>query len=234
MLTGNPTILKPKFNLVTAPTTEPVTVEEFHAHAHTTDLGQDAKIEDFLKAARLLLENEYGRAWITQTWKATIDAEYSGITGRPYVDEMLYGYRQSASACIPRIIELARPPLIGVSTIVYYLDDGTDTSTEFDDAKYYVSTTGLLGRVMLRTSQQWPSGLRPIDSIVITYTCGYGAATAVPQDVKEAIIELAAHMYENREGAPAANAGGAVVLNRGAFIPSGVQAKLAAYRIPKL
>ena len=234
MLTGTSTILKPKFNLVTGPATEPVTVAEFHEHAHTEGLGQDDKITALLKTARLNAEDFCGRAFITQTWKGTIDAEYSGITGHPYVDEMLYGHSQSASACIPRVIELARPPLISVSSIVYYLDDGTDSATTFSASSHYVSTTGLMGRVMLRTGQQWPAGLRPIDSIVITYTAGYGNASDVPQDVKEAIIEWAAHMYENREGAPAANAGGAVVLNRGAFIPSGVQAKLSAYRLPKL
>jgi uncharacterized phiE125 gp8 family phage protein len=232
MLTGNPTILKPKFNLVTAPATEPVTVEEFHLHQHTRDLGQDAKIEDFLKAARLLLENEYGRAWITQTWKATFDT--MDACPSVFSDFWYNDTPRHPGIAFPTVIELARPPLIAVSTIISYADDDEQTATTMSASDYHVSTSGLLGRVMLRSGKSWPTGLRPIDSIVITYTCGYGAATAVPQDVKEGIIELAAHMYENREGAPAANAGGAVVLNRGAFIPSGVQAKLAAYRIPKL
>jgi uncharacterized phiE125 gp8 family phage protein len=233
MLTGNSTILKPNFKLVTAPTTEPCTVSDFQAHS-LTPVGQDeAKIEAFLKTARLNAEQFTGRAFITQAWKAAFDL----MDAAPDVFSDYWYESTPRGPCIviPKVIELQRPPLLTVSSIVTYADDAVHTATTMSASNYYVSTNGLYGRIMLRTGYTWPTGLRPLDSIIITYTCGYGPdATAVPQDIKEAIIEWAAHAYENKEGQPAANAGGAVVLNRGAFIPSNVQTKLAAYRLPQL
>ena len=234
MLTSHAKPLVPNFKLVLGPSAEPVTADEFKAHSRISGTDEDDKINAFLEAARLNAEQWTGRAFITQTWRASFDCAYSGVTGRPYVDAMMYGYN-GAGYDMPRVIELARPPLISVSSIVSYPDDGVEAAATFSSTYYSVSTSATLGRVMLKTGQSWPNGLRPMDSIVITYTCGYGAsASAVPQDIREGILEWAAHMYENREGQQAANAGGAVVLNRGAFIPAGVQTKLSPYRIVRL
>jgi uncharacterized phiE125 gp8 family phage protein len=235
MLTGKSKVLAPSYKLVTAPAAEPVTVEDFHLHAQTTGLGQDLKIEDFLISARIEAENWTGRAFITQTWQAMFDVMDASSCG-PF-DDFWYtdSPSRSGSMVLPRLIELARPPLAAVSHIKYWLDDGVETEQTFSSTKYSVSTAATKGRILLKTGQVWPAGLRPMDSLKVTYTCGYGAdGSYVPQDIKEAIIEWAAHMYENREGQPAANAGGAVVLNRGGFIPGNVQTKLAAYKIGKL
>jgi uncharacterized phiE125 gp8 family phage protein len=232
MLTGTPKILRPNYKLVTAPTTEPVELADFHSHSQTAGLGQDSKITAFLKTARLEAEAFCGRAFITQTWLAAYDVMGPGPT-----DEFWYtdSPRVRRGETLPRIIELPRPPLISVSAITYFLDDGVEATQTLAATEYRTSTNGLFGRLALKTGKTWPVGLRPMDSLIITYTAGYGStAASVPQDIKDAIVEWAAHMYENREGQQAANAGGAVVLNRGAFIPAGVQSKLNAYKVPKI
>jgi uncharacterized phiE125 gp8 family phage protein len=225
-----------RMKLLTAPAAEPVTFADFQARTHCS--GQDETFaEGLITTARQLAEEWCGRAFITQTWQLWFDI------GCGAGDQDDFWYTDSPQAkhwrFMPAVIELPRPPLISVSSIKYYLDDGVEAATTFASTNYQTSTTGELGRVRLKTGKTWPTGLRAMDSLVIEYTAGYTtggeAPTAnVPQAIKDAIIEWAAHMYENREGQQAANAGGAVVLNRGAFVPAGVQTKLMPYRVIRL
>jgi hypothetical protein len=39
---------------------------------------------------------------------------------------------------------------------------------------------------------------KPLDAVVITFTCGYGGAEDVPLQVKQAMYLLISHWYENR------------------------------------
>lgn len=232
MINCEPKALTPRFTLVTAPTTEPVTVAD--AQAHIFFPAEDsAKVEVLLKAARMKLEHWTGRAFITQTCRISYDV----LTASGPMDDFWYteSPRMPANVYIPRMIELPKPPLISVSSIQYFLDDGVEAATTYTSTYYSTSTNGVHGRVMLKTGRTWPTGLRPMDSLYINYTAGYGDdADDVPQPLREAIIELAAHMYENREGQQAANAGGAVVLDRGTFIPAGVQTKAIDYKVVRL
>jgi hypothetical protein len=223
--------------LTVAPTVEPVAASDAAPHINYPS-HQETRVTAFLTTARQLAEAWCGIAFTTQTRTLTFD-----LAGLSPLDDFWYqdsprAYGKSA-LYLPRVIDIPGPPLLTVSSIQYYLDDDTDVASTFASTNYYVSkpapTVGTApepGKTALRTGKVWPTGLRPIDSLVITYTCGYGAtAASVPTTIKEAIIEWAAHMYENREGQQAANAGGAVVLNRGAFVPAGVQTKLMPFRL---
>lgn len=233
MLTAKPKIIQPNFSLSTPPASEPVTISDFEAQKKLTlDGSEYDKVTGFLVAAREACEAFTRRAFIAQTWVASFDA-MNGVSGNDFW--MLDGVNCQTVLMIPRVIELPRPPLVSVDSIEYY-SDGSDTPTTFPSSLYQVSMIGNRGRVMLRTGSVWPSGLRPMDSIVITYTCGYGTANEVPQSIKEAIVELAAHWYENREGQPAPNAGGAI-LSLGAnhaYWPVNVRAKLSQYLVPRI
>lgn len=233
MLTAKPRIIKPNFSLVTGPASEPVSTSDFEAQKRVTlDASEFDKVTGFLTAAREMAEQYTRRAFVTQTWQASFSLTDGSTTGRPFVDYMTSGSFCAPDA-MPRAIELARPPLVSVDSIVYYTD-GSDTPATFASSNYQVSTIGYKGRVMLRTGSVWPSALRPMDSIVITYTAGYGSASDVPMAIKEAILEWAAHWYENREGQQAPNVGGAVVLDHGGFIPGNVRAKLNTYVVSQL
>jgi hypothetical protein len=232
-----PKLLKHKpVRVAIPPDVEPVTADDALTHIKWT-ADQQTRVTAFLATARTLIEEWCGIAMITQTCAITFDIQGCGPLDDFWYTDNPSSYGKTA-LYLPRTIELPRPPLLGVASISYVLDDDTDASTTFASTNYYVSapvptpdTLPYPGSVTLRRSKTWPTGLRPVDSLTITYTCGYGpAATDVPTPLKEAIIEWAAHMYENREGQQAANAGGAVVLNRGAYMPSGVQAKILPFR----
>jgi uncharacterized phiE125 gp8 family phage protein len=222
-----------RMKLLTAPAAEPVTFADFQARTHCS--GQDETfVQGLLKTGRLKGERFCRRAFITQTWQLWFDV------GCGAGDQDDFWYTDSPQAkhwrFMPAVIELPRPPLISVSSIKYYLDDGVEAATTFTSTYYQTSTTGELGRVRLKTGRTWPTGLRAMDSLVIEYTAGYGpAASDVPQDIKDGILEYAAFMYENREGQRSQNEGGAIASNADKeFIPSGVRTKWRDYRIESI
>jgi len=75
------------------------------------------------------------------------------------------------------------------------------------------------GRVKLRSGHSWPSH-RGFASFIVEFIVGYGdAATDVPAVLKQAILQLIAHLYENRESIE---------------IPAGVKVLLWAFKIMRI
>lgn len=65
---------------------------------------------------------------------------------------------------------------------------------------YYVDTTSLPGRVGLAYEQEWPTDVTTgIGAVQVNYVAGYGAASAVPETIKQAMLLLIGHWYTNRE-----------------------------------
>ena len=55
------------------------------------------------------------------------------------------------------------------------------------------------GRVKLRSEGSWPAH-RNFASFIVEFKAGYGdASTDIPEPLKEAILQLVCHLYENRE-----------------------------------
>jgi uncharacterized phiE125 gp8 family phage protein len=165
------------WKLVTAPATEPVTLAEAKAHLRVDLSDDDLLIESLVSAARAHIEDATGRALITQTWRLNLD-------NWPAAD----------------YIRLPRPPAQSVSSVVYTNSAGT-AATLSSTTAYSVDTDSEPGRIVLRYGQTWPSvTLTPVNPIVITYIAGYGRAESVPQPLKQAVLLLVGHWYENREG----------------------------------
>jgi len=169
--------------LITAPTVEPVTFDEFSHHARLIDLvdetvsDEEDYVESLITLARNWCEDYTGRAFITQTWDF-------------YMQDWPAG----------DYIEIPKPTLSGISYIRYYGTDDTEYTLSAS-TEYSSDLISEPGRVVLRYNQSWPStSLRPSNPICIRAICGYGdAATDVPTNIKHAIKMLASHFYENRE-----------------------------------
>jgi uncharacterized phiE125 gp8 family phage protein len=143
----------------------------------------------FLLAARRRLEQEMGRALVSQTWRLSLDRF-------PHFHQRAWpvGYMP---------ILLPRPAIIGVSSFKY-LDPtdptGTAQITLALNTDFIVDGNSEPARVQPATNKAWPSALRQQNAVNIDYTAGYGTdGTSVPNDIKLAIKMLAAHWYENRE-----------------------------------
>lgn len=158
--------------LVTAPATEPVTLTEAKAHLRVDGTDDDTLITSLIVAARESCEHETRRAFVTQTWRLTLDA-------------------------FPSVIRLPRPALIGVSGITYVDPDGGTQTLATN--QYTVITDRLPGEIRPAYDVDWPN-IRAVENAVsVTYTAGYGNAAAVPSAIKAAILLTIGDLYANRE-----------------------------------
>lgn len=161
--------------LVTAPATEPLTLTEAKTHLRVDGSDDDTYITSLITVARKYCEGFQNRAYITQTYDLTLDAfPINNITLKP-------------------------PPIQSVTSIKYYDTAGTEYT--FDASNYIVDTDSEPGRISLGYLKTWPIiTLQPINGVKIRFTAGYGdAASSVPETVKQAMLLLIGHWYENRE-----------------------------------
>lgn len=164
--------------LITAPTVEPVSLDEAKAHLR---IDEDNTVENTLLNSLILSSREFcegfqHRGLITQTWELWLDA----WPDKDY-------------------IQIPLPPLQSVTSVKYY--DTDDTEATFSSDYYFVDIKSELGRVALNYGEVWPTTtLRPVNGICVTFVAGYGdAATDVPERVRQAMLLLISHWYENRE-----------------------------------
>lgn len=159
-----------KYAVATAPTTEPISLADTKMHLRTVtgDTSEDnAIITPLIQAAREYCENITGRALASQTVKA-------------YPDD--WGPWR-----------LPRPPLIAVTSIKYYDEDGTEYTLAAMD--YQVDAVD--GKIHIIDKPNVT--LRGLNPIVVEYTCGYTTGNALPAVFRQAMLLLIGHWYTNRE-----------------------------------
>jgi hypothetical protein len=199
---GPATIDPPRLTLVTAPAVEPWTSTDAEVQqALRLDSDADSNYVNLvLKAARRYFEQVTGLCLITQTWKVSND----DIPVRQGQFGLEYGLAPSMSrftgAAAGREIRFARAPLQSVDSFIYL--DETGTSQTFAPSNYTVGSVGVettFGRLWLNQDASWPSTGSFPGSIQITFTAGFGAAaSSIPDDIRLALLYIAAHWYEHR------------------------------------
>lgn len=184
---------------LTPPGAEPVALEAVKAHLRIDGSADDPLLEGLNKAARMWCETYTRRAFVRQSWALWLS---------------------EPSAC--RELVLPRAPLLGVTRVQLF--DENDVATDWENANYYVDVAAQPGRIVLRDGAVWPDLKRAANGMMVAYEAGYGDdGSAVPEDVKLAIKQLAAHWYENR--------GEAITVSAPALVPMTVQALLTPYRL---
>jgi uncharacterized phiE125 gp8 family phage protein len=159
--------------LYTAPTTEPLTLDEVKSYLRIDTSDDDVYLWSLLTTARKFCESFQNRVYITQTWEVSFDNWPCSV------------------------IELPKGNLQSITHIKY--TDSDNVITTIDSGDYVVSTRGMLGKVAPAYGKSWPSFTPcPLDPIVIRYVCGYGTADDVPEQVKQAMYLLISHWYEQR------------------------------------
>jgi uncharacterized phiE125 gp8 family phage protein len=161
--------------LKTAPTIEPVDLDEVKNHLRLDSAVEDTLLASLIKAAREHVEALCGPL-LTQTWNQ-------------YEDDWPAG----------DVIPIGKPRLQSVSSITY--TDVDSVSATLDTANYSVDTDSeYFPRIVLEDDGEWPTtDLHPKNPIDIEMVCGYGDETDdIPEPVRIAILLLVAHWYENR------------------------------------
>lgn len=184
--------------MTAAPAAEPVTLAEAKAHLRVDADDENAFISSLIVTSRLQIEAALGLALVTQSWRMALD-EWP----------------------MDNVIELPLRPVQSVETLAVSVPG--DTNVTLAPSTYIVDGTGAPARIVLTASL--PAPHRTARGISVDFTAGFGAASAVPQNIKHALLLLVAHWYESREphGDEAA-----------AAIPDAVSSLLAPYRVVRL
>lgn len=187
--------------LQTPPALEPVTLAEFKAHARIDAAADDTLATGLITAARQWVEHYTHRALITQTWRLWLDTPPDA-----------------------NFIRLPHCPVLAVNSVQYF--DDADTATVWSIGNYFADLISQPARVVLRNGAVWPLPIRSTNGLMIEYSTGYGGtAAAVPEALKLAIKQIAAHWYEHRGEASESGTD---------LIPLTALAILAPYRVAGL
>ncbi len=189
---------------LSAPPAAAVPVRAFAEHLRlgsgfADDGSQDAVLELYLRAAMAAIEARLGRALLARPFVWTVSR-----------------WRDPASQALP----LA--PVVSVEAITLIGADGVETAVEPDQWSVLRDAqrprlVGRFGRSLPRIPRGGHAELR--------FTAGFGEAwEAVPADLRQAVLMLAAHFYENRSEA------GTVA----GSMPFGVLVLLEAYKATRI
>lgn len=164
--------------LITAPATEPLDATTLKLWCRIDASTEDDILTGLcIPAARLACENATGRALITQTWEAVLDA-------------------WPAAAAI----ELLRAPVIAVTSVKYIDTDGVEQT--LDASAYALDKDSEPGWLLPAYDTDWPEARDVANAVRVRYTAGYGLAAAdVPQALRMWIALHAAAHFNSREAA---------------------------------
>lgn len=155
-----------------------LTLEEAKAQCTVGHTDDDALLGRLIKAVSAYLDGpdaKLGRALVDQTWAVDI----SPVSGRS-------------------AIELPVVPLNALASITYYDRDNVQQSLHVsNDVSIYSENDFAFVTPALGTS--WPGMYNRPDALTVTYTAGYGVASAVPESIRHAALGLLSHWYENRD-----------------------------------
>lgn len=160
----------------------PVTLEEAKAHLRLESSEEDSLVSILIQAATDWAEVFCNKKFITQTWTIKSDNIADLIIPGP----------------IPSIA-LPFGPIQSVSQFGYTDEDGAaQTLTENSD--FLVYADGVPPRLIPTPGKSWPdTATEEFETVQIEIIAGFGAASAVPAGIKQAILIMLAHYFEHRQ-----------------------------------
>lgn len=162
---------------ITEPTAEPLTVAEAKEHLRVEHSDDDTIISNIITAAREYVETYLDCTLMLTQYKMTLDL-------------------------FPANIELPKSPLSTVSgydavTLTYTTD--TEATVTLSTSEYRVDSYAVPAVLRPLYGDSWPAHLADYNSIEVTFWAGYGSTSAaVPQRIRNAMLMLITHLYENR------------------------------------
>lgn len=201
---------------VLPPALEPVGLAEAKMHLRLDTDDEDALVSALIAGARHVVEAFTERALIEQEWRLLLDRWPGTPSSRR---DGLW-----ASNSTRLFVEVPRPPLVGIEHVKLFDEDGAEAL--WGPENYFVDISSAPGRLVRRRGVSWPVLRRDVNAVEIRFRAGYGGATDVPQPIRQAILMLVAHWYENREPVPPRTVG--------AVLPLSVEMMLEPYRLRRL
>lgn len=158
--------------LVVPPEHEPVTIAELKEQLRIDHYDEDALLAAKITAARRHVENLTGIAVPLATYEFRLDR------------------------FPPAEIRVPRAPLVSVASVAFVGSNGVEATV--DAASYEVDTASPEGWILPVAGFTWPATLATANAVRIRFVAGF---EEVPETLREAILQLAAWWYEQREAA---------------------------------
>lgn len=161
--------------LVTPPDDTPISVAEARQHCRIDGSDDDALLVALIEAATAHLDGWdgiLGRCLMTQTWRQ----DFPGFAAR---------------------LRLPLRPVQSIASIKYL--DRNNAEQTLDPSVYTFRADPQGVYVELNPDQAWPNTAARPDAVSVTFVAGYEDATKVPAPIKQAMLLMIGHWYENRE-----------------------------------
>lgn len=164
-----------------APAVAPVSLDDAKMHLRVDHSHEDSLIVALIDAASAHIDGQgvLGRALITQTWATWVGSA-------------------------PGVVTLPVGPFQSLTSIDYYDSDNALQSGTLSD--FETRLAGDFVTVQPKSGASWPTAYSRADAIKITYVVGFGdTGDDVPQSIRQAMLLLIGHWYENRMAVSEAN-----------------------------
>jgi uncharacterized phiE125 gp8 family phage protein len=161
--------IKGKFQVVTQPTTEPLTLLEVKNHLRIDGNFDDALLGSFITSARMYFESQCEISIASQELLLALDS----------FDDMVY---------------LPRGPVQSIQDIGYA--DSENNQQYMDD--WIEDLVSNPARITPAFGQSWPATAEVVNAVQVSYTTGYSTPSMVPKLLKSGMLFYVAHLYENR------------------------------------
>jgi hypothetical protein len=179
-----------------APTEEPLTVEQAAKQCEVSANDHDEHFVELITAAREQFETDTGLALCAQTWVQRYDRppeRYFRQQHNHRLDDLLF---HLPGGGIFRYADLHKRPVASLTSITY-IDTGGDSQT-MSSADYELDIHRVRPVVWLAHNASWPATRAIQNALTFTFVAGYGAATAVPRLIKQAMLLQLCAWFENR------------------------------------
>ena len=160
------------YRLVTAPATEPLTYAEVKAYLRLNGDSEETFVTNLIVVARQYVESQIWRPLISQVQSMNFDK--SELTTQVY--------------------NINKAPVISINSVTYYdLNNALQTLNASDWESDIYSNPA---RFRIKTL---PQIYDRMNALQVNFTCGYANAASVPLPIKQAMLMLIGHYYENRQ-----------------------------------
>jgi len=156
--------------VVTAPSTELITLAEAKQHCRIEVDDDDVYVASLIRRARAHAEHKAGRSFGAQTLRLYLPA---------FADEIV----------------LPNGPVNAITTVGY--KDAAGAAQTASSSLYYLDRTDADATLRLVPGQQWPTTTERRDAVEITYTAG--AWSVAPEGAIQYMLLLIGSMYAHRE-----------------------------------
>jgi uncharacterized phiE125 gp8 family phage protein len=154
--------------------------------------AETSVLSKYIGAAQGLIERLTERQLLTATWEAGYDRFPWWC---PWWPAMVDDWPANA------VLEIPKPPLKTLTSIKYLDPDGVEQTWASSNYVLHApqGPQAARARVVPAIGQSWPATANLPNAVRVRFDAGYGTDVNLPAELRQALLLLVGHFYENRE-----------------------------------